>query len=890
MDVEAEERYRPGLLDLNLQISLTKSSHHLQYQLQSMEKLLEEYKDFKQSSCAILNFKGAVLFFLKKYKEACKIFKQVLEYDEFNLNALCNLKNIYRQLGYWTIADKYHSKMKDDHLLKATCFGEQGFAMMFDCHISGDEYERFKRSKCMFERCLEEMQDVEHEDDGLQWHLWYAQLLHKLMNTYKTETEEQKKEQFEYFKKGVECCLHIKNKINNTYQKSSDRNKHLLSMATAYTAVFTHKLDSAMKLSIGKDLSEELEAIFEEPEKAFEEAVELYQNTEVLCRYALFLRGKKSGDKQQNLEKAEQLINKALKLDIGDKSNKYEGDHGDWFALTIKSSISLAKCNLRREPNPVDSQKQPAPSNQDINIVLDTTLENWLQESIEYGEKAEQINPTSKIYSDLGEAYHWRAMNQADDGTKESYFFTALSNFMHALNHAGGNTKPYIHYNHGNCLLDMEQFYPALESFKRAIECQTQRLEQAYSKLVTCYMKVQPERINNNEMSETLKREQLLSDLAYWIGLGNKKFTHDSWFDGILNKLKENVNDKIIKSEIENALAVVARILKDRNCLPVSDKYLEENVTFAFNVFGQTLQLQNEDYIKTCLAGVDDTQILHLNEEQQTICLDHVVTACYEYRESCRNSSNKECLSKERFLIDTFEQLYAKCPKFAVKVADKIKETHSLSGDLLLAAVGKPASGPVKCEMPAEDVSMRELCFFAKQLDYSNDMQRRLFNHCISALNQRIEEMSKQDTSPISEPIVPEPKVRNKKYQYDFAVIYSENDLQWVLHSLLPTLERKYGFHGYIEGRDLLPGQSKFTTLEMFEKCYKVIVILSDDFCKDQWCCYIYQQALYGKLGEHSLIPVERSRFKEMPKELKTTISLPAVQNLDWERLVRGLE
>ena len=968
-----EERYRPGLLDLNLQISVVKNFPHLKYQLQLTKKLEEEYRDFATTVCAIQNLRGAVHFFLKDYESACKTFEQVLKRDESNLNALSNLEIIYRQLGCWSKADEYKNKLNcDDHKLKATCYGEQGFAMMFDCHISSNEYERFKRSEKHFQLCLQEIDKSGLENNAtVQWHLWYIQLLSRLMNHCTKDNQEQ--ERYNHWIDGLEQCLIVKQKLNDC-DISDVKKKHLLSVATAYIAINGFKVNTILKDEILKQFSDlensetteqdaakfldsvckmaqatdgpleesqtsmteksialedkiamlkdklkslpdknkaviEVVKSLKDPEKAFKSAMELHQNTEVLYRYALFVKGKTDAT-VKDLEFAEELIDKCIQSENG----------GNWFAFTIKSGIILSKCkqtykktsslgqgkekrdtavqkifrikdsNLESKDSDENETHDPESQTAEAGNVWFITLENWLQDSIKYGKKAGEINATSKIYSDLGEAYHWLALNQKDPNMKEKCFFKSLANFLHALQHADGNKQSFVHTCHGECLFDMQQYLPALESFKRAIECGTRRAEYVYSKLFECYIKLQ------NEIGDTCNKDQLFANLAYWIRLGNDKFkTSEYWLDNILNNLTDQVqDDPIIVAEIERVFANVARELCERKTFPVSDRYLNDNTTFALCLFGETLQLQNKSYSESCIKMLDGEKMSQLNECKKMMCVQNVAKAFTAYKEICLKSPVKEYLRGEAFLISSFKQLHEKWKDFAELVAEEIKTSMPLLGCFLLSHVGNlPKETPIP-ESPITEMSMRELTFCVKQLDYKDKTHQQKFKDCIEAFDKYIEKLS---TDQESEPEVghgmlhvSEPKVRKKQYEYDFSVIYCESDSQWVVHSLLPTLERKYGFRGYVENRDLLPGQSKFNILEVFEKCYKVIVILTDKFCEDKWNYFVFQQAMYVRLGEHSVIPIQRSRLKETPKELTTVISLPAVQNLDWERLVKELE
>ena len=952
-----EERYRPGLLDLNLQISLVKNFHHLKYQLQLTQMLEDEYRDFPMTVCALHNLSGAVHFFLKDYESACQSFEEVLKTDPVNVNALRNLEIIYRQLGNWSKADEYKNRINfDDPELKTTCYGEQGFAMMFDCHLSSNEYERFKRSKKMFQMCLEELEkSKDNHEVYVQWHLWYAQLLSRLMNT--CIKDHQKEERTSVWMEGLKQCLYVKQKLLSGDIMSKDKKNHLLSIATTYIAIYSYKGNKAIRDEIVKRFSEEtvettdqdndktlrvptptyentdktprcvtpltdeskaqierqieklenelkslpdkdkaLEEIvesFKDPEKAFENAVNLNENGEVLCRFALFIRNRQ-GVSVKELEKAEGLLDKCIKGENG----------GNWFAYSIKSQVLLSKCKQsykkagsighslekKIEVQKTDDENQDTKVDDETELVWYATLENWLQESVKYGMKAGDINASSQIYSELGEAYHWLALNQksAANSLRDKYFLKSLANFLYALQHAEGNKHPWVHINHGECLFDMEQYLPALESFKRAIECGTKRMEYVYLKLFECYIKFLNEK-------EDVKNE-MFADLAYWIRVGNEKIkTTGFWLDDMLEQLKEQVqHDPKKVAEIETVFANAARELSDRESFPVSDKYLHDNTTFALCLFGETLQLKNESYSENCIKMLDNECIAQVNEDEdkKTMCVQNVAKSFKAYKLNSLESPAKINLKEELFLMNSFKQLHEKWKDFAKLVAEEIQSDIPLLSCVLLSHAGSLPEETKIPESPVTDMSMRELSFCVKQLDYSDETHQQKFRDCIAALDKSIDKLTSDQESEqrVDDSSVSEPKVRNKQYEYDFSVLYSEKDSQWVVHSLLPTLERKYGFRGYVGDRDLMPGQSSFNIFKAIEKCYKVIVILTDKFCEDKWNYFVFQQAMYGKLGEYNIIPIQREKVKEMPKELTTIISLIAVQNLDWERLVKALE
>ena len=957
-----KERNRPGLLDLNLQISLVKNFHHLKYQLQMTQMLEDEYKDFPVTVCALQNLRGAVHFFLMNYESACQSFEKVLKTDSVNVNALRNLEIIHRQLGNWSKADEYKNRINfDDPGLKTTCYGEQGFAMMFDCHLSSNEYKRFKRSERMFKMCLEELEKSKDKDNYevlLQWHLWYAQLLSRLMNTCIKDHQE---EHTSVLMEGLQQCLYVKQKLLSGDIMSVDKKNRLLSIATTYIAIYSYKGDKAIRDGIVKRFSEkpvkttdpdtdkptptnedsdkipssttpltdekkeaqierqikkiknELKSLpdkdkaqeeifesFRDPEKAFKKAVNLNENGEVVCRYALYIRHKEEVT-INNLEKVEGLLDKCIK----------DGNGGDWFAYSIKSQILLRKCKqtyqlktgsigqslekkIEVQKNDDDDETQDTKVADEPELVWYATLESWLQDSVMYGIKAGDINASSQIYSDLGEAYHWLALNQKVVCNRDKYFLKSLANFLCALQHAEGYKLSWVHINHGECLFDMEQYLPALESFKRAIENGSRKMDYVYLKFFECYIKLQNEK-------EGVKNE-MLADLAYWIRMGKDKLKNiknikstEYWLDDILKKLKEQVQNDLKKvAEIEIVFANAARELSDRESFPVSDTYIHDNTTFALCLFGETLQLRNESYSENCIKMLDDESIRQINEDEnkKAMCVQNVAKSFKSYKDSCLKSSAKQYLKEEKFLMDSFKKLHQKWKDFAELVAEEIKLDIPLLSCVLLFHAGGLSEGTKIPESPVTDMSMRELSFCVKQLDYKDETHQQKFRDCLTAFDKSIDKLtSNQDSEQkVDDSSVSEPKVRNKQYEYDFSVIYSENDSQWVVHSLLPTLERKYGFRGYVEDRDLMPGQSSFNILEVFEKCYKVIVLLTDKFCEDPWNYFVFQQAMYGKLGDYNLIPIQREEIKKMPKELTTIISLIAVQSLDWERLVKALE
>ncbi|KAK3595286.1 hypothetical protein CHS0354_010896 [Potamilus streckersoni] len=143
------------------------------------------------------------------------------------------------------------------------------------------------------------------------------------------------------------------------------------------------------------------------------------------------------------------------------------------------------------------------------------------------------------------------------------------------------------------------------------------------------------------------------------------------------------------------------------------------------------------------------------------------------------------------------------------------------------------------------------------------------------------------------------PKRRFPKYEYDFLVMNSDEDSDWVRFELLPTLEGRYGFKGCFQKRDYLPGT---TILKEFEQkvkeSSKVLLVLTEKFKNDDLCCFQMHSALMKKLliGSGKIIPLvatsgdEKAICEKVISEEVQHIVCFFVNRFDWEKLVRAIE
>ncbi|XP_061166404.1 uncharacterized protein LOC133175326 [Saccostrea echinata] len=140
---------------------------------------------------------------------------------------------------------------------------------------------------------------------------------------------------------------------------------------------------------------------------------------------------------------------------------------------------------------------------------------------------------------------------------------------------------------------------------------------------------------------------------------------------------------------------------------------------------------------------------------------------------------------------------------------------------------------------------------------------------------------------------VPPEKPRSIRYPYDFYVIFSPLDRDWVCHVLLQTLEVSYGYKGAVAERDTIPGSKDlFERISFIQNCPKILVVLRTEFEDYPECNYELAHALHrmndGK-SENLVIPICRT-INGMHPSLKTITYLDAVDDCDWNKLIKALE
>ncbi|KAI8506276.1 hypothetical protein Bbelb_157030 [Branchiostoma belcheri] len=140
---------------------------------------------------------------------------------------------------------------------------------------------------------------------------------------------------------------------------------------------------------------------------------------------------------------------------------------------------------------------------------------------------------------------------------------------------------------------------------------------------------------------------------------------------------------------------------------------------------------------------------------------------------------------------------------------------------------------------------------------------------------------------------LPLANARNTKgFYYDFFVIHSAKDAEWVNYTMLANLEGEHHLKGCIADRDFKLGEYVLDNITLsIKESAKVLVILTPDMVQSKWCKHEIKDALHAKVEEETetVIPV-LLKDCEIPDEIKNITYLDAREHFDWEHLLRDIQ
>ncbi|XP_013418613.1 uncharacterized protein LOC106179500 [Lingula anatina] len=886
----------------------------------------------------MLNLLGVLQYQDGKTNESIKSFESILKEDGENLNALANLEYVYRELSCVSKAEQYKKKLEElmggeepsdeERKRRGRCLFEQGYMIAFDVNVTTKQEKRSKvcaRAHKSYMQAWQEAGDLIDEVERTEWCFFIA---HNLSQIYRNQSvlesiELNKDSAFMLIIKllhkvtkgkdnhyKAQGWLHLGCVLGNVFIENSKKHTEAetISHISAEKTMQQHNQQQALqddfsKLSAYIDSKQQekpktdvhvpnfikengLLEYFKEPELCFFWA-EKYapERTDTLNRYANYL--KKRDDKDsRDFEKAETLLLKSIELDDGESN---------WFAYLLMGNMYK---DLYRNKwyDKVLWGKGELPEKE-----LGMAAQQYYKEAV-------KRNPTPQLYANLAEISHFLGINERREVIDEDQILEAVINFKHALESLDGEKDPSIHQRRGRCLKDFDQEKSAVESFKKAIETQKHKSNQTYSfrwliDILAQWCQKNKQRLRDVDVEEAKSPEnnsvnqsenisehakakaackKTRGELQYWFGEGCDKFQQKT-LDKEIQRFWNPKDDKI--TSCPDVMVDLYSDLLQNNKKMLADrlkKGLSDLLAHYENSTNQPRPGPGEAQTDAPVSG-DKAASKMLNVEvTQTEAEADVLPA---------GSNLKEFFSDYVRKLDEVDKEFER--KAMAKTTEDTEnaegtEKSSESQQVVPCEQDLPPTPPVPPSSSEESSSAPAPCTEEKKTKDAQTMtdseenlhlQNKKFERCDSTL----------------ESIPPPPRnAKNKKGKlYDFYVIYSEEDSDWVSYHLLTTLEGTQGFKGCVKERDFIPGTLILKSiLESIENSFKVLVIFSSRKPDDMYE-YEVDQAVLQRLDSKQnsfIIPICRESKTDVPKKLKDVNACFMVSAHDWEKLERALD
>ncbi|CAC5404814.1 unnamed protein product [Mytilus coruscus] len=517
-----------GHFSLSLNASQVQSEATLSHTIAKVKSLLDDYVD-GFSANAIRNLVGVFYFYNKAPEESLKFFQDVLHNDTENLNALANQVFVYKRLFRTRKAEETYRKLEEilsskNGVAAAVQKAECGFAYLFDCYMNNVR-PRWDRCSSIFEEALNELEPLKDMKKRIKLEIkfWTMQSYQK---RYDTDVRDQIKHQ-ETFNKAVKIINQITEELGTDEMKDCRNTKTVINVAAvsqAYLGTFFFKkpdtkwnerglteVDETKIPPVIEDTGRTEE--FKDPRICFKKALEENPNNrEVRIRYANYLRDirmekeEATENNRKRLDEALEHVNHSLSLDDSESN---------WFGRFTKASIYFSKYQLFKSKND-----------------LETAISDW--------EIADSFHHTSRIYSQLANAYRLMALKDGSDTEleldKDEYITKACVYFWKSVQMLGTQKRPEIHRCYGRFLRDLGDKREAIECFKRAMEIDTaHKPTKSFEHLFETFLQMYEEDVRNlpNGITESdegsdhrveLRVDRLLFEIAFWFRFAIKKY------------------------------------------------------------------------------------------------------------------------------------------------------------------------------------------------------------------------------------------------------------------------------------------------------------------------------------------------------------------------------
>lgn len=136
------------------------------------------------------------------------------------------------------------------------------------------------------------------------------------------------------------------------------------------------------------------------------------------------------------------------------------------------------------------------------------------------------------------------------------------------------------------------------------------------------------------------------------------------------------------------------------------------------------------------------------------------------------------------------------------------------------------------------------------------------------------------------------PSMPDLKFEYDAFVIFSSQDSDWVVNTLIPTLEKKHGLKCCIHYRNFTPGVLfRDNVVDSVYKCRKTLAIVSTHFFDSNYCGSELDFALHRLMEKRDdslvVIKLDEVDKRKLPMELQERSYIDyskSVEKKAWEK------
>ena len=471
MDIE------PGFVKLRLQVNVEDFDYNdvAQYQFPTYLHELEENMHRPERN-AIRNFLGYLAACLGWHEESKAYFNDVLNEDRDNLNALANLKWVYKELiGCKRRAKELAKRIEELQLalngsgdrgkvMKARCLAEKGYAI---CHDVSHEYEEEFRKACeMYDRAIEMAGHLVSHEEKLDWYLGRVRAK-QILFTKQTRWRKAKDAAFE---------TQLISDIQEVLRQGDNimKAEAWIKLALVFRQLHRNSEFVANGTNYLQCLEEDQQLLRmyltpRAPTACYDKALEYNpQNPhKILAKKASTLKVN-FYETPQDFQTAFELLDESIEAD-GSICNRVAYSVRAETYMDLYRSFRKDRTGDREVTNLYKLRKDR--TGRDDNWMLLIKAKDDYEESLRLHTEPIDCRQLGDIWRYLSQE-HNEEISRIVGKNKTLCLETALEFYTIATEIVpDGSENPHTHCKRGDCLLELENPLEAAESYKRAIQC-----------------------------------------------------------------------------------------------------------------------------------------------------------------------------------------------------------------------------------------------------------------------------------------------------------------------------------------------------------------------------------------------------------------------------------